>query len=281
MADGRDLVDAEAEAALVALVRRVARAEILPRFRGLGAEDAAAKSAPDDLVTEADLAAERALGAGIAEILPDALIVGEEGAAEDPGLLDRLNGADRAVVVDPVDGTWNYAHGLAIFGTMIAALEGGETVWGLLYDPVFDDWVVARRGGGAWFVRADGHARRLTLSGKLPEAAVTFLPLHLFEENRRPVIARAMAVGGRTVSLRCSCHEYRTLLTGGAAALVHGTMKPWDHAAGALALAEAGGVARLLDGRPFTPLADDAPIIAARDEASFARTLARFGNLLL
>jgi len=275
-----DPVDAAAEAALIALVRRVARAEILPRFRRLAPDDTAAKSAPDDLVTAADLAAERALGAGIAGILPGARVVGEEAVSADPAALDGLAEAPRAVLVDPLDGTWNFARGLAVFGTILSVLERGVPVWGLLYDPVFDDWVVARRGGGAWFARPEEEPRRLTFAGEADAAAVTFMGLELFETAVRPGVAAAMASARRTVSLRCSCHEYRTLLTGGAASIVAAASQPWDHAAGLLAVAEAGGVARRASGGAPTPARESGPLLVARSTGEMAALIDRYGAAL-
>jgi fructose-1,6-bisphosphatase/inositol monophosphatase family enzyme len=132
----------------IEIVRAAARSEIMPRFRRLGPDDVRAKSAPDDLVTEADLAAEDAISRDLAQDFPDALILGEEAVESDPTLLDRLPDAELAFVIDPVDGTWNFAAGLATFGVILAVVEKGETVMGLLYDPVLDDWVVARKGLG-------------------------------------------------------------------------------------------------------------------------------------
>ena len=134
---------------LIEAVRDAARREILPRFRNLSADQIDTKSGPDDLVTVADRAAEARLTAAAQKLLPGALVVGEEGVAEDPAILDRFAEAELAVVIDPVDGTFNFARGLAIFGVILAVTRHGQTVFGLLYDPVMDDWVQAHRGGGA------------------------------------------------------------------------------------------------------------------------------------
>ena len=273
-------VAAEQETALVALVRAVGQAEILPRFRRLAPGDAAAKTTPDDLVTAADIAAERALATGIGRILPSARVVGEEAVSDDPALLDGLEEAPLSVLVDPVDGTWNFAHGLAVFGTMVAVLVRGVPVWGMLHDPVFDDWVVARRGGGAWFARPGAEPRRLRLDGAAPASAVAFMAIDLFGDAARPNLAQGLASAQRTISLRCSCHEYRTLLTGGAVSIVNAAAKPWDHAAGLLAVAEAGGVARRADGGPPTPARTSGPLLVARSDAEMEEVLARYGPAL-
>ena len=180
-----EALSATDEARLIRLARRVAAAEILPRFRALDAEEHRAKTRADDLVTEADTAAERAFAAGVAGILPDAVVIGEEAVSEDPRRLDALSGADLALILDPIDGTWNFAAGIAAFGMLVALIHRGETVWGLLYDPVLDDWIVARRGGGAWHEGAGRAPRRLVLEGATPAHAMSFVPLFLFDEDHR------------------------------------------------------------------------------------------------
>lgn len=197
--------------ALTDLVRRVARAEIMPRFRAIGGADIGTKSAEDDLVTIADTASEAALAAGIAGILPDAMVVGEEAVSADPRVLDGLDGADLAVIVDPIDGTWNYANGLAVFGVILAVVERGETTFGLLYDPVGDDWISARRGEGAWYAGPSRAPLRLDVGrpGADPAALLGYVQVHLFPKAEQPGVAATLPRFRRTLSLRCSCHEYR------------------------------------------------------------------------
>ncbi len=93
-----------------------------------------------------------------------ALFIGEESVAADPALLERLSGADLAVIVDPIDGTFNYASGLPLFGVMASVVAGGETVAGIIYDPMGNDWVIAEKGSGAWFCRADGTQEQMTVT---------------------------------------------------------------------------------------------------------------------
>ena len=120
--------------ALIQIVRDVAAKEVRPLFRNLDTSDIDSKSAPDDLVTVADRAAELAIAAAVAKLLPDAEIVGEEAVSADAAILDRV-GQGQVVVIDPIDGTWNFAHGLSTYGVILAVVEDGETVFGMLYDP--------------------------------------------------------------------------------------------------------------------------------------------------
>ena len=140
----RDLTD------LAALLRAAARAEVMPRFRNLMPNAVRTKTDALDPVTEADTAAEAAITAGLLHRFPGAVVVGEEATAADPSLLGRLGDADLAFVVDPVDGTANFADGLPLFAVMAAALIRGEVVAAAIHDPLGDDWALALRGEGAW-----------------------------------------------------------------------------------------------------------------------------------
>lgn len=261
------------EEALIEAVRAVSRAEILPRFRALGRAEVDSKSAPDDLVTIADKAAEHAIGARVAEILPSARIIGEEAVATDASLLDGIAHPGLTVIIDPIDGTWNYANGLSTFGVILAVVEDGETILGLLYDPSGDDWIVARKGDGAWYDGVNRTAERLAASAAPPRLDETmgFVGLYLYGKADQARIAATLPEFRRTYSLRCSCHEYRMMAQGRADFVLNGMLNPWDHAAGVLALEEAGGVARLLDGTPYRPTMTDGLLLTAGNAALWDR----------
>ena len=126
-------------ASLANALQEAAAVEILPRFRNLGEGDVRMKTEAIDLVTEADEAAERLIRARVQDIMPDALFIGEEAVAADASLLGKLADADLAVVVDPIDGTYNFASGLPLFGVMMSVISKGETVAGLIFDPINND----------------------------------------------------------------------------------------------------------------------------------------------
>jgi fructose-1,6-bisphosphatase/inositol monophosphatase family enzyme len=260
------LTDAQADA-LVAATRAVAADEIRPRFRNLGRGDIDAKRAFDDLVTVADLAAERALTRRIAAILPGDTVIGEEAVSADPALLDRV-GEGRVTILDPIDGTWNFAHGIANYGVIVAVLEDGVTQWGLLYDPSFDDWIWAGRGAGAHYVR-DSVVRRL----RTDQAAAPFDRLrgnlgvsNALSEDRGKLASLAPAFR-RDGSMGASLHEYRLLAQGASDFCLNAMLNVWDHAAGVLILEEAGGHSALLDGRPYAPTMRTGRLLNARSPA--------------
>ncbi|MCO5733242.1 inositol monophosphatase family protein [Rhizobium sp. SSA_523] len=240
---------------LIRTVRETAKTEIMPRFRRLSSADVATKTSASDLVTVADQASERAISAAVRRLMPDAAIVGEEAVAEDPTRLDLLKQSGRAVVIDPIDGTWNFVAGLATFGVMLAVVEDGETIFGLLYDPVFDDWILADRGRGAFYGGQGRAERRLHTKTRRPKAqAHAFVPLFLYPPEDRGRIAAAFPQWGRVTNLRCSCHEYRTMAFGHADLILAPEPKPWDHAAGVLVISETGGAA--WTGRPGYDITD-------------------------
>ena len=254
---------------LISLLREVAAREIRPRFRRLDPANFKSKSRVDDLVTEADLAAEAALTRGIADLMPQARVLGEEAAAADPRLLDELERAGTTVVIDPIDGTWNFAHGIATHGVILSVVVDGVIVFGLLYDPLIDDWVVAARGEGAWYEQPDAGRTRLGTSPHKPVAdLVGMMMLTLYPDAYRDAFMRAAAAFQRVHSLRCACHEYRLLAQGSIDFTVHARPTPWDFGAGVLAVQEAGGAAGFLDGRDYSPLVRDGVLVAANSAAT-------------
>src|SRR3712207_715856 len=118
------------------LLRATAQAEILPRFKNLSAGAIRTKTSQLDLVTDADEAAERLIEAELLRAFPGAVVVGEEGVSRNPMLLDGIGEAELAFILDPVDGTLNFASGLPLFGVMASAVIRGEVVCGVILDPI-------------------------------------------------------------------------------------------------------------------------------------------------
>lgn len=115
--------------AVAAAIFEAAQTEILPRFRSLQAHEIKEKS-PGDLVTVADLEAEQTLNRALSELLAGSVLVGEEAVAENPKFLQALRTEPVCWLVDPIDGTINFAHGVPLFDTMVALVIAGETVCG-------------------------------------------------------------------------------------------------------------------------------------------------------
>ena len=257
-------------ATLQTLMRDAAEREILPRFRHLAAGDIRRKTSAFDLVTDADEAAERAMTTALAGSFPGALVIGEEACEKDPALLDTLGGAELAFVLDPVDGTINFASGLPLYGVIAAVVARGEVVAGLIYDPIGGDWTIAMRGEGAWTQTREG-ARlplRVAQPAALREMGGGVSWQNMPEPMRTHVTAnlRKVAIG---FSYRCAAHEYRLAAAGNCHFLLFHKLMPWDHAAGWLIHQEAGGYSACYDGAPYRPTMRDGGLLCAPDEASW------------
>ena len=266
---------------LLDAVREAARSRIMPRFRALEAADIATKSGPADLVTLADTEAEAQITAAVRAAWPEAEVLGEESVAADAGGRARMGAAETCVVIDPVDGTWNFAKGLAIFGVLLAVLRRGVPAWGLLYDPVMDDWIEAAPGAPALFVTSRGTPRPLATSGEARPAHLTgYMPLGLFPRATRERIVAEFPDFLRITSLRCAAHEYRMVAQGHAEFCLSGPVPhPWDHAAGVLAVESAGGVARFLDGAPYDAARREGVLLSAGSRAAWDSLAGRFAFL--
>ena len=267
-------------ATLAALLREVGQTEIMPRFRRL--EDGAVrqKTGPLDLVTEADEAAERWLTAALQRWLPSAVVIGEEATSADPSRLRLLADADLAIVVDPIDGTSNYAAGLPLFAVMAAVVVRGDIVAAAIHDPVGDDTALALRGEGAWTETSDGRRVALHVAEAVPVSVMTgnvswrFLP----EPQRSTVCANLPRLGG-SWDYRCAAHQYRMAAGGHCHFLLFNRLMPWDHAPGWLLHQEAGGYSARLDGSEYRPTVTDGGLICTPDRASWeALHAALLGN---
>jgi fructose-1,6-bisphosphatase/inositol monophosphatase family enzyme len=265
------MITAARAAEVASLLRDASRAEILPRFRRLAQGAVRTKSGPLDLVTDADEAAERVIEAGLTRMFPGCVVVGEEACEADPAVLDRLADAELAFVVDPVDGTANFAAGVPLFGCMAAAVVKGEVVAGWIHDPLGDDTAIALRGEGAWL--ADGQGRHMTdlrVAAPAPvDRMVAALSWVYLPEPLRGRVTARMPRLAATVGYRCSAHEYRLVAGGHAHALLYNRLMPWDHLPGWLIHREAGGYAARFDGSEYRPAHRDGGLICAPDRDSW------------
>lgn len=269
------------QTSLINLVRRAARAEIMPRFRNLESGEVSSKSSRFDLVTEADTGTEAILARGLQQMFPHALIVGEEAASADSALLEKIGEAELCFLLDPLDGTWNFANGLSMFGVIVAITRFGKPVLGLLYDPVMDDWIIADETTPSRFARNIGISRHLSVSRGAPLSEMSgFIHMYLMPQEIQVKIAETLPDFARTQVLRCSCHEYRTLARGSMDFCLSGTMTPWDHAAGVLICQQAGGHVAMLDGSDYSAARTDGYLLAAPDAESWTRLRDRFAFLL-
>ncbi len=231
--------------AVVALMRQVAADIVMPRFRNLAADEVEEKAA-DDMVTVADRLSEAALTEGLAALDPAIRVVGEEAVAADASLVE---GIDRGAVwiIDPIDGTNNYASGIATFGIMIALVDDSETQAGWILDPVTGRLCHAVRGGGAYIDDGRVHAQ----PGNAERPSSVIATYHLTDDERAALIARAEKAFTVAPMPRCAAEQYPRLVLGTNDIALFQKTLPWDHAPGSLFLREAGGVVRRPDGTDY------------------------------
>lgn len=207
-----------------------------------GARRIAYKGTPTNLVTEMDQRAEALILERLRGVFPDDGILAEElGAA--------AGRSDRRWLVDPLDGTTNYAHGLPIFGVSIALESARRLVLGVVYDPSRDEMFVGERGGGATL--NDAPIKVSVAPSVGASLLVTGFPYNIRETadtNLREYAAfslRARAVrrlGSAAIDLAyVACGRFD--------AFWELRLGPWDVAAGAVLVEEAGGRVTGLDGR--------------------------------
>lgn len=255
---------------LAAILRQAAKDEILPRFRRLDDGMIHTKTNAFDLVTEADTNAERVITAAIRAHSPDTIVIGEEAVAADPSLLTTSLEGRTVIFVDPVDGTANFAGGLPLYAVMAAVVENGETVAGVIYDPMGDDFVMAERGCGAWQVFPDGRKVRQKFADPVPLAEMGGLASTAYfpAEHKRAILTNLAKVR-MLANYRCAGHEYRFAAGGHIHFLAYGKLMPWDHVAGALIMAECGAHLAKLDGSPYRPSDQGGGLLIASDKASW------------
>lgn len=230
---------------VAAQLRTVAAEVVMPRYRNLAADEISEKAA-DDFVTIADKESELRLAEGLSAILPEAGIIGEEACAADPSILDRA-GEGLKWIIDPIDGTGNFAAGKPPFGIMVALADGGMILAGWILDPLSGRLCHAVLGDGSFI---DGERVQARESGAaLPVAA---LAVYFMTPEERAEVQRRAQTSFTLVDIpRCAAEQYPRLVLGQNDVSIFARTLPWDHAAGTLFLNEAGGCCQRLDGSPY------------------------------
>ncbi len=247
--------------AVSALMINVSADVILPRYRNLAAHEIVEK-AKNELVTVADRESEARLSEGLAAILPEAAIVGEEACAADPALMDGA-GNGLVWIIDPIDGTGNFAAGQPPFGVMIALVEHGDALASWIFDPLGGRMCHAIRNGGATI---DGDPLRARESGAdLPVAGIS--TLFVAPDQRADIETRSAGRLDLVPIPRCAAEQYPRIALGQNDVALFNRTLPWDHAAGVLFLNEAGGRAARFDGSAYrTGSREDGLLAAASPE---------------
>ena len=257
------------------LLRFAAQRSMLPRYNALRDDEIEMKG-EDDPVTIVDREVEAFLSEALTKLAPGVAVVGEEAAAADASVLGSLS--QSCWIIDPLDGTANFASGDGPFGIIVALADAGEAVAGWIYDPVRDRLCHAKRGEGAFI---DGETIRAQPSGNSPPnlaAMKRFMQGQqraLFEAEIEPHYTIVTAPGA-------AAEQYPLTVFGGHDVAIYERTLAWDHAAGCLFLNEAGGACLRPDGSPYRVDDGRKGMIGAASRALFdelAERLIRVGYM--
>lgn len=219
--------------------------------RGFGTSfEIRSKEGPHDLVTEYDHKSETAIWQILQSAYPESALLGEERGRMGP------ENADLIWVVDPIDGTTNFAESIPIFGISIAAVVHGQVEAGVIYQPITDELFIAVRGEGAYL---NGDRISVSKTEALEDCfATTSLSYHrhldplkslrLFEMIA-PRTREMRALGSAVLNIAyTAAGRFDAFWSSG------GTLSPWDLAAGVLLIEEAGGKITQCSGEAIDPL---------------------------
>lgn len=228
---------------------RAADAEILPRWRSLAADEIRTKAHEWDLVTDADVEAERMLTVALRDLI-DITVVGEEATAANPELVDAVGTGEPCWVVDPVDGTRNFVDGQETFACMVALIDGGRTQAAWITYPTKRKEIHAVRGAGA-FLNGITH---LATAPPQPEALRGAISaIYTGTGADEGLLARAGSLGPAMPIRFCAGWDYLDIVTGLTDYTSFTRTLPWDHAPGALIAQEAGLRSARFDGTEYFP----------------------------
>jgi len=220
------------------IIRETAQVEILPRFNRI---DYALKE-DGSIVTEADLAANQRIQQSLSKHYPDIAFLSEEMTFEEQEYL--LKTSSRLWVLDPLDGTSNFAAGLPLFATSLALIVDGKVQIGISYDVTRDEMFSAVKNKGAYLndIQLKCQPSNFSLDKSLAIIDLKRLkPTILAALTKRPPYRSHRNIGASVL-------EWVWLAANRGQVYLHGGMKLWDLAAGSLILSEAGGFSSTIEG---------------------------------
>lgn len=233
---------------LLELARDIAHeaGELARMRRAEGVRIAASKSTLADIVTEADREVEKLIREHLAVARPDDGFLGEES--------DAMAGTSGVTwIVDPIDGTVNYASGMPSYAVSIAAVRGSEQLAGVVHAPMLGETFVAAQGEGA-FLEVDGARNRLQVTTEHPAGALIATGFGYDPNTHAGDIAtveRVMPIARDVRRIGAASIDLGYVAAGRLDAYFERGLKPWDIAAGTLIVAEAGGAVLTLEGDAF------------------------------
>lgn len=251
------------------LLLEVGQRVVMPRWRNLKDDEISQKTGPLDLVTIADKEAEAALAPALQKLLPGSLVLGEESFAADPNLIQALRSDSPVWIIDPIDGTRPFAQGKETFGIMVALVQHDETIAGWIHHPISRETLNTEKGGGAYM---QGQKLRVAPAVNFSDMFGILGVRLQMPVDKFPGLGQAPRFERKSF---VACEVYPAMLAAGLPLFGLSPMphyhfratasysRPWDDAAGALALSEAGGIVIDWEGKPYRPTMFDNGTIAA------------------
>lgn len=254
----------DADLALALRLADLAGAAIRPLFRGEWSHE---RKADHSFVTEADRAAEAAMRRLIEAEYPRDGIIGEEYG-------NRNEGAGRQWVLDPIDGTTSFIAGRPIFGTLIALLQDGWPVLGIIDQPISGERWVGRIGQPTLFNSKPAQARPLK---ELGDAVLATTSPHLFTNQEADAfMSVAKQVAEKKIIYGGDCYNYGLVASGHIDVVIEAGLKLYDYAALVPVVEGAGGIMADWQGNPLDA-ASDGTVIALGDPARLEDVLEAMG----
>lgn len=212
---------------------------------------------PSDFVSDADKRAEQRIHDVLSEARPDWGFLGEESG--------EIKGKDKQHrwIVDPLDGTTNFLHGLPHFAVSIALERDGELVAGLVYNPINDDMFSAEKGQGAYL---NDNRLRVAARRKLSESILMNGMPHLGRGDHALFLREAATLMRKVAGMRrtgCASLDLCWVAAGRVDGMWEAGLEPWDMAAGLIIIREAGGIVR--DTRGGNAIFDTRSVVAGND----------------
>ena len=203
------------------------------------------RKADDSPVTIADRRAEESLRDCIAESFPHDAILGEE-------LDDKPGGSGFRWILDPIDGTKSFIHGVPLYSTLVAVEHGGESILGVIYLPALDECVYAAAGAGAWQTIGDASPRPAKVSRQTNLSQATFLTSEVdsFDEIGRHDVYMCLQSATRVCRTWGDGYGYAMVATGRADLMVDPNMAVWDAGPLLPIMQESGGTFTDWNGKP-------------------------------
>ena len=233
------------------IITQVSQKTILPRFNKLGPKQVYKKD-HGEIVTIADLEAEKELNSLLKSLLPNSSIIAEETIASHPWNCQNLSLENPIWIIDPLDGTSNFTNGKACFSIIISLIYYGKIEASWIHDPISSSTIFAVRDEGCWEEETKLNLKKFA---RIEEMTGSF-PRGLTHTLRKLKFKGKKGIPNLIDRYRCVGREYMDLARGKLNFLYYsGELKPWDHAAGILIYREIGGYDALLNNKiSYDPL---------------------------